>query len=107
MGLGAGAFAVIGGTVGIVGFLTHADHGDDWTKDGPGRVAQPRLPLGREVYTASRPALSGLFGRSRPAFPRKAPSGRVRALRLSHFAPIARCHSSASVPINSASAARV
>jgi hypothetical protein len=36
----------------------------DWTKDGPGGVAQPRRPLLREVYTASRPALSGLFGRN-------------------------------------------
>jgi hypothetical protein len=33
--------------------------------------------------------------------------GRVGELRLGHVAPIARCHSSASVSINSASVARV
>jgi hypothetical protein len=29
-----------------------ADQCDDWTKDGPEGVAQPRLPLLRKVYTA-------------------------------------------------------
>jgi hypothetical protein len=87
-----------------------ADQGDDWTKDGPGGVAQPRLPLLRAVYTASRPALwvssdetAGLSEKSSECPAR----GRVGELRLGHVAPIARSHSSASVSINSASVARV
>jgi hypothetical protein len=87
-----------------------ADQGDDWTKDGPEGVAQPRLPPLRKVYTASRPALSGLFGRNGRPFREKlrVPCARVRRrIRLGHVAPIARSHSSASVSINSASVARV
>jgi hypothetical protein len=87
-----------------------ADQGDDWTKDGLGGVAQPRFPLLRAAYTASRPALLGLFGRNGRPFREKlrVPCPRARRrVKACYVAPIARSHSSTSVSINSASVARV